>query len=1277
MASLVLGIAGAAVGAYFGNPALGFSIGSALGSSLFPTNTTVKGPRLNDLKVQSSSYGKMLPINFGTNRLAGNMIWSTPKIEHRKNNNTGGKGGPTQTSITYSYTASFAIALCEGEIQGIRKIWANGNLIFNAGDSASVTSILASNLNSSNITIYTGTETQLPNSLIQANAGIENTSAYRGTAYIVFQDFQLANYGNSIPNLEFEVVSLGSVSYAVNSYAGIPNPTTNSNLHSAIGSISQFDNPEKIRGIFFTDFNAISATGSRLGIYDIYPNNTTVKFNINDTTIIHLGTFSTSLGIGFSDETSVIVNYSSGNGAYLTYITYEISPLGDIWNQYSITIPSGFSSGVAIYNKLNSSLYFGNQGTANLYLAVIDSVNTYSYPPTLVTTLLGNLYGMDSSDNYLYTLELYSSQISVCRYDKSSYARTVICTGFGTNTQCINVISDNEIYVYDSTVIYEVSTGTRIAAFNTTTAYTSTETSYLANFDNFALIYGQDISSNPANIYFISKSLTRNYDSLSNVVSTLCQRSGLTTDKFDVTALTDNVYGYTISNVASIRSAIEPLMIAYYFDAVESDGKIKFVKRGGASILTIPEDDLAAHEYSSALPDQLFVTRKQEIDLPLETVVSFIDYDASYQVNAQYSRRLITSSRQVNQIQLPIVMTASKAKEISDVTEYVGWQERNGLKAQVGNKYSYLEPTDIITIPKGNVNFIAIISGKNEANGIITLDLVSEDSSTVYTQTQTSVSGQTPSENVNYAGLTNCQLLDIPLLRDQDDGIGFYAAANGYFEGWSGAQLYKSTDGGSSYSIYGDGMLNGAILGATNGILGSWAGGNIFDETNTVSVTIYDGTLSSITELNVLNGSNVAMIGSELIQFRNATLTATNTYTLSGLLRGRRGTDWAYSTHISGERFVLLDASNIYIEYASSSEYNLARYYKAISFGMTDAERFSFTNTGIAQKPLAPVKFSAGTDASNNIVFNWIRQTRISPGWLDGADAPLGEVSESYSLDIYNTIGTSVVRTITSTTNSLTYTNTQQQSDFGGNVFGTIKAAVYQVGAYGRGYGNTKTITLPVTYSVVSLLHFEGTNGSTTFTDEVGNTWTPFGNAQISTAQFQFGAASGLFDGTGDYLQTPSSTNFSANSDFTFECWIRPATVSTLRTIVNKTPVSGTANEYQFYVSAAAKLSIVVYSAGSVTISIVGSTSIVVNTWNHVAFTKNGSTWRVFINGVMDGSAAESAGYGTNSEPLTIGRQTSNSTRDFNGYIDEMRIIKGGAIYTSNFTPPVAPFTYP
>ncbi|MBB4633657.1 phage tail protein [Sphingosinicella soli] len=194
MATLVLTTIGAIVGGPIG-AGIGAIAGSAIDGMLFAPKGR-SGPRLDDLTVQSSAYGVPHPRLYGTTRAAGNVIWSRGLAETAHRSGGGKRSGGRTT--TYSYSASFAVAISARPIVGIGRIWADGKLLRGAaGDMTAEGSIR----------IYTGSETQAADALIVAAEGAANAPAYRGLAYAVFEDLQLADFANRIPNLSFEVIS--------------------------------------------------------------------------------------------------------------------------------------------------------------------------------------------------------------------------------------------------------------------------------------------------------------------------------------------------------------------------------------------------------------------------------------------------------------------------------------------------------------------------------------------------------------------------------------------------------------------------------------------------------------------------------------------------------------------------------------------------------------------------------------------------------------------------------------------------------------------------------------------------------------------------------------------------------------------------------------------------------------------------------------------------------------------------------------------------------------
>ena len=193
MATVVLSAVGAIVGGPIG-AAVGAVIGQQVDNVIFAPARR-QGPRLGDLAVQTSSYGSMIPKLFGTVRVSGTVIWATDLKEARTTRSSGKGRGSTDI---YSYSASFAVALSGRRIADIGRIWADGKLLRGvAGDFKSETGFR----------IYIGDEGQALDPLIAASEGIGATPAYRGIAYVVFEDIALAGFGNRIPSISFEVIA--------------------------------------------------------------------------------------------------------------------------------------------------------------------------------------------------------------------------------------------------------------------------------------------------------------------------------------------------------------------------------------------------------------------------------------------------------------------------------------------------------------------------------------------------------------------------------------------------------------------------------------------------------------------------------------------------------------------------------------------------------------------------------------------------------------------------------------------------------------------------------------------------------------------------------------------------------------------------------------------------------------------------------------------------------------------------------------------------------------
>ena len=188
MATLVLSTVGTVLGGPVGS-AIGALIGQSIDQELLAP--VRRGPRVGDLSVQTSSYGTQIPRIYGTMRVAGSVVWATDLVEQA--NTDGAKGQP---DVTYSYTVSMAVAVSSRRAKSIRRIWADGKLLRGVADDFKV---------GTKFRFYDGSEDQVIDPFIGSLEGIANTPAYRGLALAVFEDLELAEFGNRIPFLTFEV----------------------------------------------------------------------------------------------------------------------------------------------------------------------------------------------------------------------------------------------------------------------------------------------------------------------------------------------------------------------------------------------------------------------------------------------------------------------------------------------------------------------------------------------------------------------------------------------------------------------------------------------------------------------------------------------------------------------------------------------------------------------------------------------------------------------------------------------------------------------------------------------------------------------------------------------------------------------------------------------------------------------------------------------------------------------------------------------------------------
>jgi hypothetical protein len=546
---------------------------------------------------------------------------------------------------------------------------------------------------------------------------------------------------------------------------------------------------------------------------------------------------------------------------------------------------------------------------------------------------------------------------------------------------------------------------------------------------------------------------------LDEVVLRQCQRGGLDASLVDVTALaTKNVRALAVTQVTAPRAVIDTLMAAYLFEAFEAE-KLTFVFRGGAPVATIPFADLGAIADSTDTPEPLPLTKSNETEIPQQVVIKFANVDDDYQDGAESSDRLLVGGKGVQAVEIPLGLTPTEAKRLANavVMDYAASMIRVG-PVSLTREHAALVPTDVVLLlGEGGSTFRTRLQRRSEAGGVLTFEGVLDDATVINSAAVTS-GGYNSSTLVRSVVDTVMRLLDMPILLDVDNTPGFYVAAKGTDSTWPGYSLLSSIDDVTYGKVYG--ATGAAVMGLCTTTLGDFAGGAVFDEVNSVTVDVGAGTLASITRAALLAGvGNAALVGSEVIRFRTATLSSAGIYVLSGLLRGQRGTEWAIGGHTAAERFVLLQTTGLRRVTDQQSDIGITKYWKGVTFGKSAALVSStpFADTGIGLLPFSPVDVRAAR-SSGDITLTWKRRTRLSTRFVGsgGINVPLGEASEAYSVDIMD--GDTVVRTIATTAATLTYSSADQTADFGAPQ-SSLTVRVYQISAtVGRGYPAEATL---------------------------------------------------------------------------------------------------------------------------------------------------------------------------------------------------------------------------
>lgn len=1003
----ILTIAGTIVGSAFGFPALGTLLGSLAGSLLFPAKlATINGPRLQDITQTNSTVGAPIPRGWGTFPAAGNVIAQTDLREVIQHEEVGGKGAPSQTVNTPTYYQDFAIGLNDSAIAGVRTIWANGKAIYDRrprrpseSDDEFTARIAASDKLDQQMVVYLGSETQLPDPTLEAFYGVGEISAFRGLAYVVFVNWQnRPEDGNRMPaQWKFEVYTVGAATAqeAIEYSNEILLPWTD-------GS----DDPRSDQGAYLYQYG-ISSFRSTLAaaLADI-------PFVVGDEVG---GLIGWSVGGG----SSAISPYDPVGGGELTTLnlwfprrsfsqidstaTHPCNvacPPPTWWPGDGLgTFPHGVHNRGAppgdqggFYNCLDATQVYEHED----YGVAVKRIPQAPFDPCLAVGAvpLPELPGYSVIDGDLvrcggWTLDSSQNYNVLATY--ADLASTV--TQYPLNP-CLPVG-----HADDTQAFWEAAYASAVAAGDMPPGLT----------------YGLQYPFTDGQAYFrTNQQTTIDTDPVfvADIVADLCEEAGLQPSDFDtsdIDALT--VTGYIRTRTTPARAAIDPLRQGFFFDGLESDGKIKFVRRGGQIRHVFIEDELGVAIQGDQLPSRVTTRKAQDPDLPRQVRIHYLSQARDYEQGEQDSPARNESGPgdvAVNDVdaELPMVLDDTEALHIAQALWADNWAGRWSHTIQTDARHHALEPAAVVGLPvDGRVVRARIDSIADVLPSLRKMDLTRDDDGAFVSYAIASEVPYIPPP-INFTGPIETLLLDLPALRDIDDDAGFYAVARPYLATpFTGGALYRSVDGGGQFT-----MVTQFAGPATIGRLAAdtdTGPSTIWQEGGEVLIDLQSGSLENRTEVAVLAGANALAVGAhgrwEIVQFQFAELVSDTTWRVSRLLRGRRGTEHNIGTSVVGDRVVLLSGSGVVRVPMDLARVGAVLQYRgvAVNGNLAAAATQDFTGQGEALRPFSPVALEASRVAFDMTV-TWTRRSRLGQEMPSGADIAINEESELYEWELFD-----------------------------------------------------------------------------------------------------------------------------------------------------------------------------------------------------------------------------------------------------------------------------------
>jgi hypothetical protein len=507
----------------------------------------------------------------------------------------------------------------------------------------------------------------------------------------------------------------------------------------------------------------------------------------------------------------------------------------------------------------------------------------------------------------------------------------------------------------------------------------------------------------------------------SAVIAEICEKSGV--EGVDLDQAHGIVRGYSISNLATSRSDLQPLTLTAGIDGFEREGALVFRGRSAWGASPVAEDSVALN---GDMDGAIEFTRQSSAETTGRLRLGFVQVDGDFASRTVEVSFPDETSDVTSVNELPLTLTSAEAKSISERWLSEARAARDTLRLA-------LPPS---RLPLGVGDVMSVNGQSYRIDGLEASDML------LLSATRIHQGLYSPGDEIDdppfYSAVSSPTavfpvFMDLPLLTgDELPHAPHFAAVS---SPWLGSVAIWSSDSDAGYTVT-DLAERGATFGLTESVLARERAG-LWERGAPLRVKLSSGSLASAAQNAVLSGANTLVIGDgtpanwEVFQFRDATLVAPKTYDLTMRLRGQAGSNGIMpATWPSGSHVVLIDSSVLQLDLASSTR-GVSRHYRTglATLGYSDSRtsHLELAFTGIGYRPYSVAHLTASGQIGSPVTLGWIRRTRIDGDPWTESEVPLGEDRERYLVRVKQ--GTVVLREVEVTSPGWTYTSGDQSAD--------------------------------------------------------------------------------------------------------------------------------------------------------------------------------------------------------------------------------------------------------